>query len=117
VVAALVVGGIGVDAIRHVRSRNEILLASLPMLFAAHQLIEDFVWWGLRGSVGWDVGRAALWWYLVIAFVLPVVVPLAVRMVEPSRRRREVMTWCVGLGAAVTALLLVEVFRGPIAGH
>jgi hypothetical protein len=75
------------------------------------------VWWGLRGSVGWDVGRAALWWYLVIAFVLPVVVPLAVRAVEPSPHRREFMTWCVGLGTGVTALLLVEIFRGPIGAH
>jgi hypothetical protein len=117
VVAAVVVGAVGIDAVRHVRNRREVLLASLPLLFAVHQLIEAFVWWGLRGSVGWDVGRAALWWYLVIAFVLPVVVPVAVRMVEPAPRRRELMTGCIGLGGAVSALLLVEVLRGPIAGH
>jgi len=115
--AAVVVGAIGVDTLRHVRHRNEILLAALPLLFAAHELIEAFVWWGLDGTVGWNVGRAALWWYLIIAFALPLVVPLAVRAVEPSRRRRELMTWCVGLGAAVSCLLIVEVVRGPIGAH
>ncbi|MGZ4795635.1 MAG: DUF6629 family protein [Acidimicrobiia bacterium] len=117
VVAAVVVGAVGVDALRHVRNRNELLLAALPMLFALHQLVEAFVWWSLDHSVSHDVGRAALWTYLVIAFVLPFLVPIAVRAVEPMPRRREVMTWCAGLGAAVTTLLLVEIARGPIAAH
>lgn len=89
VVAAVVVGGIGVDALRHVRHRREVLLGALPMVFAVHQLIEAFVWWGLDGRVDWEIGRAALWWYLAIAFVLPVLVPLAVRAVEPSTCARR----------------------------
>jgi hypothetical protein len=117
VAAAVVVGIIGVDAIRHARNPRELPLAALPLFFAFHQLVEAFVWWGLDGTVGADVARAALWLYLVMAFALPVVVPVAVRLVEPSPRRRELMTWCVGLGAGVSALLVVEVVRGPIAAH
>lgn len=117
VAASVVVGAIGIDALRHVRHRRELLLAALPLLFAAHQLVEAFVWWGLDGTVSWGLGRAALWWYVVFAFVLPVYVPLAVRAVEPSRDRRELMTFCAGVGAAVTTLLLVEVARGPLAAH
>jgi hypothetical protein len=117
VVAAVVVGAVGVDSLRHVRRREQAMLAGLPLLFAVHQLIEAFVWWSLDGSVPTGLGRAALWWYLVIAFVLPFVVPIAVRAVERVPRRREVMAWCAGLGAAVSVLLLVEVARGPIAAH
>jgi hypothetical protein len=116
-VAFVVVGAVGIDAVRHVRHRRELMLAALPLLFALHQLVEAFVWWGLDGSVAWSVGRAALWLYVGFAFVLPVYVPLAVRAVEPIRERREIMTVLVGIGFAVTVLLLVEAVRGPLAAH
>jgi hypothetical protein len=45
-----VLGVIGVDAVRHVSGRGDhVALASLPLLLAAHQLVEAFVWWGLDG--------------------------------------------------------------------
>ena len=116
-VTGVAVGVVGVDALRHVSNRRELPLASLPMLFAAHQLIETFVWWGLDGHVAWSVARVAIYAYLVIAFVLPVVVPLCVLAVEPSPRHREVMTLCVGLGAGVAAVLLVGLAQGPVGAH
>lgn len=116
-VAGVVVGAVGLDALRHVRHRREALLAGLPLLFAVHQFIEAIVWWDLQHSVSHQVGRPALWSYLLIAFALPLLVPLAVRAIEPVRRRRELMAWCCGLGAGVTVLLLVEVVRGPLAAH
>jgi hypothetical protein len=116
-VTGVAVGVVGVDCLRHVEHRRELPLASLPLLFAAHQLIETFVWWGLEGHVAWSVAEAAIWGYLVIAFVLPVVVPLCVLAVEPDARRREVMTLCTGLGAAVTVVLLVGMAQGPVDAH
>ncbi len=116
-VTGVAVAVVGVDALRHVSSPRELPLASLPMLFAAHQLVETFVWWGLDGQVAWSVARVAMWIYLVIAFVLPVVVPLCVLAVESSARRREVMTLCVGLGVAVTTVLLVGLVQGPVGAH
>lgn len=117
----IAVGVVGVDAIRHTTERRELPLASLPLLFAAHQLVEILVWWGLDGSVAWSVGRVAMWIYLVIAFVLPVVVPLCVLAVEAVPIRREVMTLCIGLGAGVSAVLLTALAVGPVdannAGH
>ncbi|MGZ4690567.1 MAG: DUF6629 family protein [Acidimicrobiia bacterium] len=116
-VTGLAVGAVGVDALRHVSKPRELPLASLPMLFAAHQLIETFVWWGLDGQVPWSVARIAMWIYLVIAFVLPVVIPLCVLAVEPNPRRREVMALSVGLGVGVTAVLLVGLVQGPVGAH
>jgi hypothetical protein len=113
-VTGLAVGVVGVDCLRQVKDRREIPLASLPMLFAAHQLIETFVWWGLDGQVAWSIAEIAIWGYLLIAFVLPVVVPLCVLAVEPDPRRREVMTLCVGLGAGVTAVLVTGLVQGPV---
>jgi hypothetical protein len=116
-VTGVAVGIVGIDALRHVSEKREMPLAALPLLFAAHQLIETFVWWGLDGSVSTAVWQGAMWAYLVIAFVLPVVVPICVLAVEPSPRRREVMTLCVGLGIGVTAVLLVGLVEGPVDAH
>jgi hypothetical protein len=106
---------LGVDCLRHQRHGREIVLASLPVLLGAHQLVESFVWFGLQGHVPAGLGRVATWAYLVVAFVvLPVLVPLAVLIIEPSRRRRLLMAPFVGAGAVVTAVLLAAMLRGPL---
>ena len=116
VVGGIVVGAIGVDAFRHFRGRRSyVLLASLPLLLGAHQLVEAFVWWGAEGDVPHTVGRVALWAYLLIAFVvLPMFVPIAVLAMEPNGRRRWRMVPFVALGAGVTAVLFAAMLRAPI---
>jgi hypothetical protein len=115
-VGGLVVGAIGVDACRHIHQRNtHLLIAGLPLLLGAHQLDEAFVWWGLEGHVPHSVGRVALWVYLVIAFVIvPIFVPTAVFVLEPTPQRRRRMVPFVALGGAVAAVLLTAMLRGPI---
>jgi hypothetical protein len=114
-VAGVVVTAIGVDTIRRTRAPKELPLAALPLLFGIHTLIEAFVWWGLAGHVPACVGHGATWIYLIVAFALPLWVPLAVRGVEPSKGRRAMMTLLAGVGFVVSALLLDAVIRGPIA--
>jgi hypothetical protein len=116
VVGGIVVSAIGVDAFRHLRGRSDhLLLATLPLLLGAHQLIEAFVWWGVDGSVPHGVGRVALWAYLLIAFVvLPVFVPFAVIALEPTARRRRQLAPFVVLGAGVAAVLFAAMVSAPI---
>ncbi len=117
-VAGILVGGVGIDTLRHVRERREIPLGVLPALFAAHQITEAFVWWGLEGKVGPGIGRSALWIYVVFALgVLPVLVPLAIRSIEPQPGRRRMMALLAGLGAAVSLVLMVTVVHGPLSAQ
>src|SRR5271163_3846892 len=92
-VGGVVITAIGIDAVRHVRQRRELIaLAWLPLLLGAHQFIEALVWLWLQGHVPRDVGHVALWAYLLIAFVvLPIFVPLAVIALEPTRGRKAMM--------------------------
>ena len=115
-VAGIGVTAIGVDAWRNVRGRSDhLLLATLPLILGVHELVEDFVWWGLQGHVPHEAGRLALWAYMFIAFVvLPVFVPLAVLMLEPTVRRRRRMVPFVALGVVVSTVLLVAMLRGPV---
>jgi hypothetical protein len=113
-VAGLVVGGIGVDAVRHVRRPSERLLASIPLVLAAHQLIEVAVWWGLDGDLSHATWRAAMYAYLAIAFgVVPVLIPAAITALEPPRRRLRMVGFVVA-GCLVAGVLLVALVRRPV---
>ena len=116
IAGGLVITAIGVDAVRHIRQRREfIALAWLPLLLGAHQLIEAFVWLWLQGHVPRKAGQAALWAYLLIAFVvLPVLVPLAVIALEPTRRRKWMMVPFAVTGTLIAIALLVAMARGPV---
>ena len=120
--AGVVVGSIGVSALRHVDRPQELPLASLPVLFGAHQVTEAFVWWRLRGDVAASTGDAALWLYVLFAFVvLPVLAPLAVLLVEPDARRRRIMGRFAVVGGLVSVVYLATMLREPmtatIRGH
>ena len=107
VVGGLLIGAIGVDAVRHIGQRREfIALAWIPVLLGAHQFIEALVWLWLQGHVPRGIGHVALWAYLLIAFVvLPVFVPLAVIALEPTRRRKQMMAPFAVLGTVVAVTL------------
>jgi hypothetical protein len=116
IVGGVLVCAIGVDAVRHIGQRREfVALAWLPSLLGAHQLIEALTWLWLQGHAPRGIGHAALWAYLVIAFVvLPVFVPLAVIAAEPARRRRAMMVPFALAGAVVAVVLLAVMVRGPV---
>ncbi len=112
----IVVTAIGVDAVRHLRHRHDHLaLAALPLLLGFHQIDEAFVWWSLQGVVPQQLGRVAMWIYLLIAFVvLPVFVPLVIMLLEPTRRRKWRIAPFLAIGVGVSAVLLDTLLRnGP----
>lgn len=114
-VGAVVIGAIGIDTVRHARSRRELPLASIPLLLAGHQFVEAFVWWGLRGTVPAEMGTVAMWIYLLFAFcVLPILIPTCVMGIEPGAKRRRVMAPFLVLGIGVAVTLLVQMIRGPV---
>ncbi len=113
-VAGLVVGAAGIDALRHVDDRRDLALAAVPLVLAAHQLIEAVGWWGLQDRVPEAAGTVAIAAYLVIAMgVVPALVPYAVMRTERSPTRRKMMVPFVGLGVAVGIALLVALSTAP----
>lgn len=113
--AAAVIGAIGVVTLRQVRTRRELIVGALPLLFATHQLIEAFVWLGKSGQVAPGVANAAQEAYVVFAYaLLPIIVPIGFLLIEPSRRHRRWLRPFVTLGAALGALLLWHVTQYPI---
>ncbi|MDQ3896332.1 MAG: hypothetical protein M3326_03605 [Actinomycetota bacterium] len=115
VVAGLVVTTVGVDALRQVHRPAERALGTLPVLLGAHLLLEAVVWWGETGQVAASTSRRAMFLYLAFALcVLPVLVPFAVRAVEPDGGRRRTMAWLGGLGILLAMVYLAGLVEGPV---
>jgi hypothetical protein len=109
----LIAGAFGVDALRHVTRPQQLVLASLPLLLAAHTIDESVVWWGLHGQVSASAMHAAIYVFLAFAFLLPFLVPLGMFGVETVRGRRRWMLALLALGAVTSALLLTDIIRSP----
>lgn len=116
--SGVVIGGVGFATLSEVRSKRELPLAALPLAFAVHQVAEGFVWLGLESRVPSAVGNSALYVYLFYAWaLLPIVAPVSILLVEPSRHRRACMGVLSALGAAVGAYLLWSIAHEPIAAR
>ena len=114
-VAAAVVGTIGVATLRQVRTKRELLIGSLPLLFALHQFVEGFVWLGLRGDVSNGVEQAAVYIYVLYAFaILPLIVPLGFFLLEPVDSHRRWLRPFVVLGVGVSLFYLWHVIVDPL---
>ncbi|MFZ0180003.1 MAG: DUF6629 family protein [Candidatus Dormiibacterota bacterium] len=110
----IVVGAVGIDALRHVRKPHQMALAATPVLFAVHEVDESFVWWGLQGQVAFPVEHAAIYIFLAVAFLLPFWVPFAMLGVETKVHRRQLMGALLVVGTVTTVALLVAIVRGPV---
>jgi hypothetical protein len=106
---------IGVLTLTQVRHRRELLFASLPALFAFHQLIEGFVWLGLDGIVSptitHNMGAAFV---LYAQGLLPVLMPLSVLLFEPTAKARNRMWPFLILGAGTTLYMLWALIAYPL---
>jgi hypothetical protein len=104
-----------VVALREVRHVREVPFASLPLLFALHQLSEAVVWAGFEDhAVSDPLRQVALWAYVGFAMVvLPTLFPLSVLLLEPQGSRLRVAPF-VFLGVAMSVVFAVEVFSAPV---
>lgn len=114
VAVGVVLVPVAVAALREVKCGREVPFALLPGLFALHQFVEVFVWLGFGGHVGARVQSAAALAYLVFALpVLPVLMPLAVLLLEPRGSRLRVAPF-VALGVVVATYLAYALAATPI---
>jgi hypothetical protein len=114
-VGSAVLGAVGVVTLTKVKHRRELLFAALPMLFAAHQFMEGFVWLGLDGilspAVAHDMGAAFM---LYAQGLLPFLLPLSVLLFEPNAKSRRRMLPFVVLGGATTLYILWALTAFPL---
>jgi hypothetical protein len=112
---SVVLGAIGVATLREVKDRRELLMAAMPCLFALHEFIEGFVWLGLEGTLSPEVAHNAGAAYALYAQgLLPFLLPLAVFLIEPTKRQRRRMLGFVILGGLLALYLTWGLIAYPL---
>lgn len=113
-VTAAFTGAAGLAAVKRTRVRAEIPLAIIPLFFAIQQAVEGLLWLSLpAGSEG---PPAALLTYVFLMFAKvfwPILIPLAVMLIEPQPGRRHLVTWCSAAGALAGAFFAWSLVANP----
>jgi hypothetical protein len=116
--AGALVAGVGILTLRQVRRPRELIVGALPLLFGLHQLVEGFVWLGLRGEVSAGLGAGAKNAYIIYAHaVLPALVPAGFLLLEPDRRRARRLWPLAVAGLLLGAYLLWQVTAYPVGAN
>lgn len=100
-------GVIGILTLRRVSDPREVVLAALPLFFAMHQFTQGFVWLGMDGLIE---PRALVMAESIFIFyaqgLLPLLVPLAVWLLEPAGWYRKAIGVLLVMGGLLAAYTL-----------
>jgi len=109
-----VIGLIGILTLRKVSTPNEVVFASLPLLFALHQFTEGFVWLGVDGIIDHRALQMAEGIFIFYAQgFLPFLIPLAIWLIEKDGYRRKLLGMLTYLGLALTLYSLYGLATVP----
>ena len=107
--ALSVMGGASMS---RVRGKDELLFASVPLLFGIQQLTEGVIW------LSFDSPRvlvAATFVFMFFSHVLwPTLIPLSVAFMEPKPWRRSILYAFVAVGCVVSAYFLFFLLRETV---
>lgn len=113
-IAAAVTGATGIVAMIRVDRREDMLLASMPLFFAAQQTTEGLLWLTLPDTPASPTTAALTLVFVLFAKVFwPSFAPLAAYMTEPDPRRRSLIALCACAGLGVSAYFLWSIWSFP----
>ncbi len=106
-ILAGLVGVIGIMTLHNVSHPKEVVLASLPILFALHQFVQGFVWLGINGLVNQRLMHMSETAFVFYAQgVLQFLVPLAIWLIEPKGIKKNFIAILMAIGAALMVYTL-----------
>ncbi len=97
-------------------ARREAPLAAFPVLFALQQFFEGLLWVKLPGSAPQapEIVTLAMLFIVFAEVVWPLLTPIAVLMVEPERKRQQILYGLTLLGLLVSGYLLFAILTSPV---
>jgi hypothetical protein len=108
----------GVVAVKKVSSKEWLLFACIPFIFATQQLAEGILWLSYTHAVFEKFRHASVIAFLVFAQVIwPVWVPLSMLSLEKLPSRRIVLKFILAAGAILSAYVAVCLFIFPVDGY
>ena len=93
----------GTETLRKVHKPSQIVFACIPLFFALQQFSEGVVWLTIPRKEYVDLQATATYTFLVMAqFVWPILVPVAVLLMEENKTRKRVLWSLLIVGAIVS---------------
>ena len=120
--AGIVLTVIGIATIKKVKNPSHYLFASIPLIFAAQQIVEGFLWITLPNPEYPVVQKGLIYAFLAVAQVIwPVWVPISILMLTPKNDRKIIQKILAGIGIftglALTIFLIFFDASAKIHGH
>jgi len=113
--ASAVLGGCGVFAIRNSQTSSQKVFASIPLIFAAQQFTEGWLWVGLAQPDNPEWTEFATQLFLFFAWVIwPFLIPLSARLLESKPSRKKWLTLLLAGGSIVSSLLAYALLLHPV---
>ncbi|MCX6788169.1 MAG: hypothetical protein NT108_03345 [Candidatus Kaiserbacteria bacterium] len=117
--ASFVAGGalsaVGVSLLVKTKTKRELPLASIPLLFGIQQLIEGIVWLSFGTPA---LNAAATYAYSLFSHVLwPILVPFAVLAIETDPARKNILRMTFLAGASVGLYFLHSILTDSLTAH
>jgi len=113
-VASGILGMTGILTYRQVSKNNQLLFASIPLLFAIQQAAEGIVWLSFSHPLFIPWHTIAIYVFLFFAFILwPVFVPLSIYQLE-NKHPSHSLLFLVVLGSIVSLYLALGLVIYPV---
>jgi len=109
-----VIGIIGILTLKRVSTPNEVVFASLPLLFALHQFSEGFVWLGVGGFIEHRALEMSETIFIYYAQgLLPFLIPFAIWLIEKDGYKRKIIAILTFLGLGLSIYTLYGLASVP----
>jgi hypothetical protein len=112
--AGMLLIGIGAASVVQAPDRRSLPFAAIPLLFGFQQIAEGGVWLSLAAPDEALQGCFATGYSLLALVLWPVFVPIAVYLIEPAGRRRDLIAACAVIGILLAAVLLGGMITLPV---
>lgn len=102
----------GILTLREAKTKSEIPLASIPLLFAVQQAIEGALWLSFGSPL---LVKTLAYAYSLFSHILwPVFIPFSVYLIEPRGERKKILKALVFIGALIALYDFVYISQYPV---
>jgi hypothetical protein len=121
--AGVILTVMGIATLKKTHSKSQIAFAAIPLIFAAQQFTEGFVWLSLSHINYAFLNDTPAYLFLIIAQVIwPLWIPISIFLFEKEKRRKKVLATFIVVGVVLSLcmiynLLVYDLKAGIIGEH
>lgn len=113
--AGIVLSVIGVVSLKKAQAPSQLLFASIPLFFAAQQIVEGFLWLSLPRPNWTQWQKPLTYLFLIFAQIIwPLWVPISILLLEKDGKSEKTQKALVGLGFLVSVYLGYCLLNYPV---